>query len=86
LFFVVLFERVGIEKLLIRFSTIVRAGGRVCRAGDDNPVGRSPTRVHEAEIDRLFDADKRGLVFQIAQSIGVKGEFRQWEELLRVGV
>jgi hypothetical protein len=40
----------------------------------------------EAEIDRLFDADKRGLVFQIAQSIGVKGEFRQWEELLRVGV
>ena len=86
MFFVVLFERVAIAKLLIRFSTIMRAGGRVCRAGDDNPVGRSPTRVHEAEIDRLFDADKRGLVvFQIAQSIGFKGEFRQWEELLRVG-
>ena len=86
MFFVVLFERVGIEKLLIRFSTIVRAGGRVCRAGDDNPVRRSPTRVHEAEIDRLFDADKRGLVvFQIDQSIGFKGDFRQWEHLLRVG-
>ena len=50
MFFVVLFERVAIAKLLIRFSTIMRAGGRVCRAGDDNPVGRSPTRVHEAEI------------------------------------
>ena len=68
--FVVLFERIAIAKL----STIMRAGGRVCRAGDDNPVGRSPTRVHEAEIDRLFDPDKRGLVFQIAQSIGVKGD------------
>jgi hypothetical protein len=43
--------------------------------------------VHEAEIDRLFDADKRGLVvFQIAQSLGFKREFCQWEELLRVGV
>jgi hypothetical protein len=23
--------------------------------------------------------------FQIAQSMGFKGEFRQWEELLRIG-
>ena len=43
MFFVVLFEKVGIAKLLIRFSTRMRAGGCVCRAGDDNPVGRSPT-------------------------------------------
>jgi hypothetical protein len=45
-------------------------------------VGR-PTAGLPKEIDKV----ERCVIssFQIAESMGFKGEFRQWQELLRIG-
>jgi hypothetical protein len=56
------------------FSWIVCPNRRECRRRCE-PAGKSGKQIERCVISS----------FQIAESMGFKGEFRRWEDLLRIG-
>ena len=54
--------------------------GLSARTGENIVGGAKQPRKSGKQIERCVIAS-----FQIAESMGFKGDFQQWEELLRVG-
>jgi hypothetical protein len=76
--------RIVVERLLTllksapperdRFVAHLYQSRRVCRRACET-AGKSDKRIERCVVSS----------FQIAESMGFKGDFRQWEDLLRIG-